>query len=119
MPRNTRLEARVARNEWTRKATIMHPFRVPRTSPTMGPRTRPVSGSTLTASHAAVTAATPKIAPVERSKPPPMMTRVRALAMIASGAFWLRMFSRLRGVRNASLMRVRPIITARIMTSTA
>ncbi len=57
------------------------------------------TGSTLTASHAALTAATPKMAPVERSKPPPMITSVRAQAMMKSGVDWLRMLSRLRGVR--------------------
>ena len=39
----------------------------------------------LTAIQAEVTAATPKIAPVERSKPPPTMTSVSALAISAKG----------------------------------
>jgi hypothetical protein len=56
----------------------------------------------VTAIHAEATEPTAKIAPTERSNPPAMMTSVIADAMIASGAFWLRMLSRFRPVRKLS-----------------
>ena len=43
-----------------------------------------------------------KVAATDRSNPPAMITSVIADAMIASGAFWFRMFSRLRTVRKFS-----------------
>jgi len=44
-----------------------------------------------------------------------MMTRVSAQAMMASGALWLTMLSRLRGVRNESDSMVSPAISSAMM----
>ena len=106
MPRKTRLVASVARNECTCSPVMIRPLTTPSVRPTKGAAASPTIGSRLTASHAAETVATPKIAPVERSKPPLMMTRVSAAAISASGVDWLRMLRRLRGIRKASLIRL-------------
>ena len=60
-----------------------------------------------------------KIAATERSNPPAMITSVIADAMIASGAFWLRMFSRLRGVRKFSDSMLSAMTRNTIMIRTA
>ena len=60
-----------------------------------------------------------KIAATERSNPPAMMTSVIADAMIASGAFWLRIFSRLRGVRKFSDIMLSAMTRNTIMIRTA
>ncbi len=80
--------------------------------------TRPSTGSWCSPTHAADTEATAKIAPVDRSKPPAMITSVPAIATMASGAFWVRMLSRLRVVRKASLWIVRTIISTTMRIST-
>ena len=82
---------------------MIKPLTSPSPSPTSGARASPSDGSWLSPIQAADTDATAKIAPVDRSNPPAMMTSVPAIATIASGAFWVRMLSRLRLVRKASL----------------
>ncbi len=78
----------------------------------------PSTGSWCRPTHAADTEATANIAPVDRSNPPAMITSVPAIATMARGAFWVRMLSRLRLVRKASLDNVRTIISTTIRIST-
>ena len=59
------------------------------------------------------------IAPTDRSKPPAMITNVIAEAMIASGAFWFRMLSRLRTVRKLSDIMDSTTTSTTTMMSTA
>ena len=87
-PPYTSDDAMVARKECTFSPVMTKPLTVPSASPTSGAIAKPRTGSMLTATHAAVTDATPNMAPVERSKPPAMMTSVPAMAMIANGVFW-------------------------------
>ncbi len=61
----------------------------------------PVAGSVALAILAAMTPASAKIAPADRSNPPAMMTSVAAQAMMPTGADWSRMLNRLRVVRKA------------------
>ena len=117
-PRYTRLVASVARNECTRSPVITSPLVRPSPSPTSGAVTSPSTGSWCSATHAAEVEATAKIAPVDRSKPPETITNVPAIATIASGAFWVRMLSRLRVVRNASLRIVSAIISTTMRINT-
>src|SRR6266849_640619 len=98
---------------------MMTPFSVPSAAPMNG--AMPMANQVLkwTAVHAERTLTTPTMAAVERSKPPPMMTRVPAQAMIARGAFWLRMLKRFVGVRNASEDSDRAMNKARKSPTTA
>ncbi len=119
-PAYTRLEASVARNEWIRSRVIATPFTRPSAAPASGAAIRPSTGLfRCSATQAATTFATLKIAPVDRSKPPQMTTSVPATAMIASGAFWLRMFSRFVSVRNDDVETLSTTNSATSMIRTA
>ena len=74
MPRKTRLVASVARNECTCSDVMIDSVDNAEDEPDQRRNDEcRRSGSTFTAIQAAETVATPKIAPVERSKPPPMI----------------------------------------------
>ena len=87
--------------------------------PINGVTAKPKKGLIFTAIQAAETLATPNIAAVERSNPPTIITNVNALAIIANGAFWFKMFNIFLGVKNASLAKVSMIINITIKINTA
>jgi hypothetical protein len=69
--------------------------------------------------YAATTAPTLKIAPVDRSKLPEMITKVPAAAMIASGTFWLTMLSTLSAEKNDGDAKASTTIRTAMSRSTA
>jgi hypothetical protein len=69
--------------------------------------------------QAADTLATAKIDAVDKSKPPTIITIVKAHAIIARGAFWFNIFNKFLGVKNALLDKVKTIIKRTIKIRTA
>ena len=118
-PLNTKLVAIVERKDWTLYDVIIIPFKYPKIIPIIGAINKPIYGLKLIAIHAEVTLDTAKIAPVDKSKPPTIITSVSAHAIMAKGAFWFNIFSKFLGVRKASLERVNIIINIRIKIKTA
>ena len=56
---------------------------------------------------------------LERSNPPAIIHNVSAAAIIAKGAFWFKIFNKLRGDKKASLEKVNIIINNTIRINTA
>jgi hypothetical protein len=84
----TRLVARVARKECTLNTVTASPLKVPRAAPTMGALSNArVELPVDIAIHAVEQLTTAKIAAVDKSKAPEMITKVPAMAIIPSGAF--------------------------------
>lgn len=88
-PENNEEEPSVATNGLTRKRVMTIALISPQATPAAIPMAKPSSTPWWVLIIAAAVPETAKIAPTERSKPPPMMTSVIPTAMIPSGAFWL------------------------------
>ena len=109
----------VAKNEWTFNEVIKTPFVYPNKIPIKGVTAKPKKGLMFTAIQAAETLATANIDAVERSNPPTIITSVKALAIIANGVFWFKIFNKFLGVKKASLAKERTIINNTIKIKTA
>jgi hypothetical protein len=111
--------ARVATKGLIWNPATSSPLKRPSAVATRSAISMPVVGSVTLAILAAMTPARAKMAPAERSKPPAMMTRVAAQAMMPTGADWSRMLNRLRVVRKAGEAMLRATKSTTKVRSTA